>query len=1416
MAGGLVALVLVLLAALASPPGRHIAARTAERFAPDGLTLRIESLDRLLPWGVTVGALELADRDGRFLRVERLSVDIDLAALVTGAVALPELRAGLVDVARLPVLPPSPPAPAAPSAGPPPIALGELRVDRLALGPAIATRPVALALAGALVLDRTGRVDGTLVVERVEARAARLDLTVRRPSAAEPARARLTLKEDADGVLLGLLGRASGPTLDLVLDAEADARGAAARLAVAAGGEPRLTLSADWTGGAGTDGRLAVTGRGRIGDLLPPVAGPLFEGDLDLALDAALTGGRIDVPRLRVATGRLRADGSGSIGTTGERFELLVKAGGRGAPPVVLPLATGRVAFQEAALGLRLTPGGGPLPGSVAEIDGYLIGADLPGLRLGQAAWLGRTETREGSLLAARRLPFAFQADLARLGRPDAGAGEIPSLRLVARGDVVEPAGTAPSLALAEASATLPEGRATFAGTIAARGLDGTLKVALDSLAGLAPLAGRPLAGNLALDGRVAGDPGAGRLSLDLTGTLDDPKTGIAEADRLLAGRTRLAARLAAADGTLTVSGLDVTGPSLKVEGDAALGPAGPKARLAATVADLGLLRPGAAGRVDIAADLAGDTVAASVTVPSGKVSGLALDRARIALDARLPAPGRGPAATLSLAGTLAGRPLVGRAELAEAGGHPTVPALDLSIGRNRARGAVAATPEGLLQGRIDLDFADLGEIGALALTELGGRLAGAVTLAPEGPRQRASLDLDGRDIAAPGARLGRLLARAAVDDLFGTPRVSGRVEAERIAAGGEEIARAVLAAAPSPEGTGFDVTVDGRDVDVTATGSLAEVPGGRRLALATASVVARGLPIKLRRPTAVVQGSVGVRLEPVDLDVAGGTLSLAGPILPAAALDVRLAGLPLAAAERFAPGLGLAGRLDAEAEIRGSSNAPTVAWKTRIAGFRLAEAARAGVAPLEISASGRAETTATTFDLDAKGGGITVTGSGRVPFAGGGLDARVAADLPLALVGPLTGREMRLAGRVDAEVTARGSLAAPDLSGRILLKDAEVADGETQVTLKGVEGRIDLTEKTARIERLEGNLAAGGRFRLAGTVDVDPARGLPADLTFGLTDARYSDGQTVAASLGAAIAVSGPLLQGPRITGRVDLARVEITLPERVAGKAAGLKPEHRNAPPGVGQPAGPRRAKKPEAKMPALAFDLTLAAPNNRLFVRGFGLDAELGGELRLGGTLDQPVASGRFDLVRGRVEVLSKRLDFERGAVSFRGSLEPALDFEAATRSTDAVVKVLVTGTASEPEFNFTSTPALPQEEVLARLVFDRGLANLSALQAARLADAAARLSGTIRGPGMFDRIRAATGLDDIDVGQDTTGQTRVGVSKSVTDNLRVGVAKGGEAGNGRVTVDLDIGKGVKARGEAGGAGEGKLGIVFEKEY
>ncbi len=138
--------------------------------------------------------------------------------------------------------------------------------------------------------------------------------------------------------------------------------------------------------------------------------------------------------------------------------------------------------------------------------------------------------------------------------------------------------------------------------------------------------------------------------------------------------------------------------------------------------------------------------------------------------------------------------------------------------------------------------------------------------------------------------------------------------------------------------------------------------------------------------------------------------------------------------------------------------------------------------------------------------------------------------------------------------------------------------------------------------------------------------------------------------------------------------------------------------------------------------------------------------------------------------------------------------------------------VTGTVDNLDIKFSSTPELPQDEVLAQLIFKRSIGELSAFQIAQLAAAAAELAGGSNNS-LMNKLRAGTGLDDLDVVTDDKGQTAVRAGRYIRDNIYLGV-EAGSGGSTKGTVNLDITRNLKAKGSLGAEGDSSGGIFYEK--
>jgi translocation and assembly module TamB len=410
------------------------------------------------------------------------------------------------------------------------------------------------------------------------------------------------------------------------------------------------------------------------------------------------------------------------------------------------------------------------------------------------------------------------------------------------------------------------------------------------------------------------------------------------------------------------------------------------------------------------------------------------------------------------------------------------------------------------------------------------------------------------------------------------------------------------------------------------------------------------------------------------------------------------------------------------------------------------------------------------------------------------------------------------LDGQVGYDLTLNGPLRASSVAGRVTLTGGRYSDPSLGASLEGIEAMAQVQGGQARVSATA-RLSTGGLIRVDGPVGLDPP--FQARLSITLDRLRLVDPELYEVILGGAITVDGPLTGGALIAGAVQLEQAELRVPDSGFASASDLRDlVHVNEP----QPVRDTRVKaglldsdgsRASQAAPSRPFrlDLTVAAPS-RIFVRGRGIDAELGGQIRLAGTTDAVIPSGQFDLIRGRLDILGKRLVLTEARLDLAGRLVPNLRFVAENQGREVTSRVTVEGPADDPTVTFSSTPELPQEEVLAQLLFGRDLGRLSALQAAQLANAVAVLAGR-GGEGIVSRLRRNFGLDDLDVTTTADGETALTAGRYLTENIYTEVDLG-QNGQSSVSLNFDLRDGVTVRGRLEEDGDSGIGIFVQRDY
>jgi translocation and assembly module TamB len=553
----------------------------------------------------------------------------------------------------------------------------------------------------------------------------------------------------------------------------------------------------------------------------------------------------------------------------------------------------------------------------------------------------------------------------------------------------------------------------------------------------------------------------------------------------------------------------------------------------------------------------------------------------------------------------------------------------------------------------------------------------------------------------------------------------------------------------------------------------------------------------------------------------------MAGRISPTLDLTASLRNVTPDLAKAVMPSLQAAGLVTADAHLTGTTAAPTGTVHLNATGLRLRTGPAAAVPPATIAAIVRlnGQTAALDAHVDA-GPKLHLAATGTAPLAAdGALAIRTNGALDLTLLNPILeagGRQAK--GRAAFAIAASGTVQAPRIDGTVTLAGGDVQDFTQGVHLTNVTARIDAAGDTFRIAQFTAN-AAPGTIAITGTVGA-LAPGIPVDLHITARNARPLASDLLTATFDTDLSVEGHASGDMRASGKILLHRVEINIPDSLPPSVAVLNVRR----PGD-KPPPPASAAPPAA---IVRLGIEVDAPSN-IFVRGHGLDAELGGKLTIGGTSAAPLIGGGFDMRRGDFSLAGTTLTFSKGNVSFNGAgltgkIDPTLNFEADSYQGGITATLKITGYADAPKIALSSIPDLPQDEVLAHLLFGQSMKQLSPIQIAEIGAALAELSGVTGGSNPLNGIRKGLGLDRLNVGGGTNGAgASVEAGRYVAKGVYVGAKQATSgAGGTQAQVQVDLTRHLKLQttlGTGGGTAQGatpdndpgsSVGLSYQFEY
>ena len=1355
---------------LTAPGRERLAAIASSLASSDEQQIAISGIDNLWAGPLQVGRVTLSDRDGAWLSLQGIETDVSYLALLGGTVSADRLKVDRIEAMRQPA-----PSQAEDTGGatlPIDIDIRAIDLPQIVVGPQLVGAPATLSATGrAKATASPLRIEGDIDVARTDG--SQGDLSVKLAFAPDENRLDLSIEgaEPQGGVVANLLRLAGAPPMSIAVEGSGPASDWRGQGAIAVD-ETVVAKLAGRHQETAQGRRVELTGNGAFAPFVPQDLRALVDGDtrIDLAGTLAADGG-IAVERAVLESSAVSVSADGQVDPQGAS-DFRMRAAARGAP-VALAFGAGDDAVSLRFRSAEATvSGAGRTPAIVAKLALASLAAPQ-----GELTEVGLDVSSTGFDVATRTGPVDARLSIGAVSTRIAGlapyvAGEV--------GAAIKAQVEADRIAFSEASVFTDALSARASGEL--KPSDGSARILLD------------------------GDVAATTLPAAARGVLGERLAVAGEIVR-------------AADGALSLDKLTAESGVFTAAGTATLARGQITAEVSGALAELGRVADTLAGAATFDVKASGSMLAPDVTMRIG--SERIESGGRTITDLALTATGTvnvaAPQADVTLNGLVGADRLEGKGRLSTTGGRRSVEGLSLSLGPNSIAGDLSLDEAFLPQGTVTLAIPDLGPLGALAAQQVTGAANGTVSFTA-GDAPSVTIDFTVPSFARGDLTGSDVSIAATVDDYVSAPAVAGRIRAASVNSGTTAITGVDVTLTRDGDWTGFDGRATAAGIPAQARGRARYEGGVATVELDAGQATVSGVTASVAERSTIVYRDGAARLQRATIGLGGGRAVIDGTAGETLALTAQLQAVPASLANSFAPGLGAAGTVTGTVRVTGAPASPSIDYDLRLAGAQTSQTRDAGFGAMAIQSTGTFAGGTLRFRATVgDGSGLTMQGGGSVATTGSrGLDLAFDGRVPFGfLTQRLAAQGLSLSGNADVSLTVGGSINAPVIGGSVRAAGARFIDAGSGIAIGDINADIGLGGGVATLRSLTGSISSGGTISASGTVGIDAGGGFPADLSVKVADARYADGRTVTSNFSGDIAVKGPLASVPTLSGTVNLGRTVITVPERLPASLSRLNVQHRNAPAPVRQQAEALRPATGGSSAGGLSLDLTVNAPQ-QIFVQGRGLDAELGGTLRLTGPVSSPSASGLFTMRRGRLDIIGRRLDFTSGTVGFAGSLVPALDFVATSSANNSTVTVTVAGPANNPAFTFTSSPAAPEDEVMAQLVFGRSVSNLSPVQIAQLATAAASLAGIGGTTSLLQSLQGKLGVDDIDVKTSDTGDTSVSVGKYLNDRTYITIEKGSQPGSGKAAIDLNVGRGLKLRGEAADDGSTKGGIFFEREY
>lgn len=222
-------------------------------------------------------------------------------------------------------------------------------------------------------------------------------------------------------------------------------------------------------------------------------------------------------------------------------------------------------------------------------------------------------------------------------------------------------------------------------------------------------------------------------------------------------------------------------------------------------------------------------------------------------------------------------------------------------------------------------------------------------------------------------------------------------------------------------------------------------------------------------------------------------------------------------------------------------------------------------------------------------------------------------------------------------------------------------------------------------------------------------------------------------------------------------------------------------------------------------------------------------ISGDVHFGGSLQNPTASGQFDVRNGTFKYLSHVFNITKGNAHFvDGSYLPNLQLEAETNVSNYTIMLGVKGTVDHMDLSLSSNPTLSRKQIISMLTFGRGADSNSSTLTNEDVNAVATaglqmfafgyVQDALQNTLGLDRINITTGSIDPDepTNRDTASNYNIEIGKYVLPRVMLTYSQGINNKQNKYGIEYSVKRNLKFTGWHTSKGNNYIGGRWTRSF